>query len=195
MFLSAGILCYTNTETGVLWLLGQEGRSESWSHFGGRMESAESPKQTAIREFLEETMGIIPRLQTTEEVEQRLDTGCTLIQGNLYGQPLLRRICFVFEIEYDPSIIALFDQERIKKLDDPNTARHILEKQRLAWFGADDIQFQSYRRKLYHFDAMFKILIRWLQRRLAQIEVGRTYYIIDDEDVRNFPHDTWRKVA
>ena len=52
---AAGIVLYTLTPNGVSFLLGKETSNKKWSGFVGGSEDYETPIETALREFNEET--------------------------------------------------------------------------------------------------------------------------------------------
>ena len=52
---AAGIVLYKNIPNGVSFLLGKETSNKKWSGFVGGSEDYETPIETALREFNEET--------------------------------------------------------------------------------------------------------------------------------------------
>ncbi|GAQ91709.1 ribonuclease III [Klebsormidium nitens] len=71
MIYSAGCLPFTVKNNQIYFLLGKDRTDGRESDFGGRSEDVDKgdPKRTAIREFYEETIGMILDM---EEVEARL---------------------------------------------------------------------------------------------------------------------------
>lgn len=61
MRIAAGILPYAFVDGKVYYLLGKDTSSNTWSDFGGKCEPVDSnnPVNCAVREFNEETLGII----------------------------------------------------------------------------------------------------------------------------------------
>jgi len=80
---AAGIIPYVYYEGKVHFLLGLEKSNNKWSGFVGGAEPGEDPKQTALREFHEETANVFEnkqeyiycKLQMTDPVEVHSRTG------------------------------------------------------------------------------------------------------------------------
>ena len=81
---SAGILLYHISFDGqISFLLGKDRRGK-WSDFGGKSEESDNndTKQTASREFYEETIGTIMSLNTVRHIIEN----CPYVQGKSYLQ-------------------------------------------------------------------------------------------------------------
>jgi predicted NUDIX family NTP pyrophosphohydrolase len=67
---SAGILLYRYNNNQLEFLLGKDVKYNSWSDFGGKYDSVDNknPLYTAIREFYEETCGVIMNMYEMEKI-------------------------------------------------------------------------------------------------------------------------------
>jgi len=138
--LSAGILCYAYTETthDIFFLLGRERPaldwprgSNRWSDFGGCLIPGETEVHGAAREFVEETMAVVPfaaeemnvsRFVDVSQVERVLDdkkftfrvavdvSDRAIVTENEHSKKL--RVCYVKRIPWQPDLPERFDQVR-----------------------------------------------------------------------------------
>jgi len=108
-FIRSGIIPYSsvkleNGTTETYFLIGKshtedgwEG-SGKWTSFGGKPEGNETPKETAVREFYEETMGFF---NDKDEYLKILDDKHAVIERNMF-------YTYMLPIEYDPKICGYF---------------------------------------------------------------------------------------
>jgi 8-oxo-dGTP pyrophosphatase MutT (NUDIX family) len=111
------ILCFSiepKTKS-IYFLLGQEKYNKSWpqgsmkwSGFGGIVKQNESIERGAAREFVEETLGVIPNMDNVDTIE-------TMLINHQYWRKFIYErntgfiaTCFVKEIEWDPTIPTYF---------------------------------------------------------------------------------------
>ena len=124
---SAGIMCYAYSEQtqDIFFLLGQDkAYANRWSDFGGAMKSGESETQCASREFVEETMAVVPITQSQQQQQQYVhpdDVRFALEQRNftfrVSGTAAKdpeehQRVCYVKRIPWQPDLPEKFDHVR-----------------------------------------------------------------------------------
>lgn len=134
-------------------LLGRESagyseRSKNWDTFGGgREEIDKSPKDTAIREFDEETMGVFG---STDYIREKLHKVHVHIKNTMH-------YVYILQIPYDPIIVETYnrilskmrDCFRTKKVTKdgiematlylPTCPKGLFEKTMLSWFPIKNV--------------------------------------------------------
>jgi 8-oxo-dGTP pyrophosphatase MutT (NUDIX family) len=121
---AAGIIPYTVTENGIYFLLGLEKRG--WSGFVGSSEPGESPEQTALREFNEESALIFSNYQinlTTLPIVEKSPTG---------------KKVYLWFIDFPKEILGIESQFEINKSKLKKKEFH--EKSKLKWFNFYEIK-------------------------------------------------------
>ena len=121
---AAGIIPYTITENGIYFLLGLEKRG--WSGFVGSSEPGETPPQTALREFNEESAMIFSNYKinlTTSPIVEKSPTGKTV---------------YLWFIDFPKEIIGIESQFEINKSKLNKKEYH--EKSKLKWFNFYEIK-------------------------------------------------------
>lgn len=115
----AGILLFTVTGKGVSVLLARDtwqGPTSAWSGFEGHSKRGETDKETAAREFVEETMGVVHGMETVPKVLALLVKRKYVCRVCLDVEDADGRVTpyttFVIRIKHDPSLIRRFQQKR-----------------------------------------------------------------------------------
>jgi hypothetical protein len=127
---------------------GHDQKGNNWDTFGGGREVADkSPKDTAIREFDEETMGVFG---SVEFIRKNLLPVHVRIKDT-------KHYIYLLELDYDPVIVetynrmlkrmqGCFSKKNIKKgagevslLYIPSCAVGLFEKTMIAWYPVDNI--------------------------------------------------------
>lgn len=95
-YYAAGILPYIKIDNKTYFLLGKDKRSK-WSDFGGKSELKDNnnPKNTAIREFFEETSGCISTIYKTSHIIHNKNIIC------LKGKSYTRKDYFMYIINLE----------------------------------------------------------------------------------------------
>jgi hypothetical protein len=148
-FIGAGILLYSYNQLGELvFLLGREFRPNSksnhnkFSDFGGVRNDHESPAQTAIREFYEETLNLI-----SIDVYQ-LKHSLVSVFDNYY--------MFIVQIPYDSNLPFVYQNIANSIL----ISNNFIEKSEIKWLNVQDIIYnKQYMRSFfyYHFLTMMQM--------------------------------------
>lgn len=104
---SAGILPYAVVDETIYFLVGKDIRDNTWSDFGGKSEEEDGgdPMETAMREFYEETCGIIMDIKS---LRNRLSSPKNYTQfesRTLNGYPYYM---YMLEIPYNNSYRSIF---------------------------------------------------------------------------------------
>lgn len=156
---ASGILIYSYNNNGELvFLLGKENKSlyssdsNKYCDFGGSRYKNESILETAIREFDEESMGVIMDINTLQI--KLLDPHTFYVIINNYVQ-------YVVKIEYDETIPLFYNRIR-NKLENcmkystnyyykiPTCPNGYLEKSKMKWFTLNDLKKNiKYLRKVF----------------------------------------------
>lgn len=115
----AGILLFSETSKGVSVLLARDtwqGPTSAWSGFEGHSKRGETDKETAAREFVEETMGVVHGMETVPKVLALLVKRKYVCRVCLDVEDADGRVTpyttFVIRIKHDPSLIRRFQQKR-----------------------------------------------------------------------------------
>eukprot|EP01103_Thecamoeba_quadrilineata_P008051 TRINITY_DN1783_c1_g1_i1.p1 TRINITY_DN1783_c1_g1~~TRINITY_DN1783_c1_g1_i1.p1 ORF type:complete len:446 (-),score=126.08 TRINITY_DN1783_c1_g1_i1:172-1509(-) len=145
---AAGVLPYAKKDNKVYFLLGGEDRSSKkknkeldvWLYFGGKRECGEKdPHATALREFCEETCGVLDK----DMIAQKLQKSPPTIwhSGGKF-------VLFFVEIDYDHSLPEKF-RETLEKIDEE-------QKQQCDQFDIEWIDFLKINDCLNHRDRIVK---------------------------------------
>lgn len=123
-FVGASILCFSIEPhtCGVYFLLGKEkynplwpSSSKKWSDFGGTVHASDRcVEDTAAREFVEETMGVVPFgdvIIPENQISNALCRGEYLCQL-VIGTPPRQFAVFVKQIPWDMSVVQHFSETR-----------------------------------------------------------------------------------
>lgn len=140
---NAGILLYTHKDDETLFLLGKDARWKQWSDFGGKNDLNDvSMHDTAIREFYEESMGVI---FDTKQIKH-LIVNCNYIKTLSYRNH--DYFMFLLHIKYNDLYIRKFKTIHSLNL---NVPKKFKEKTEIKWFSLRDIIDNSYdMRSVFH---------------------------------------------
>ncbi len=129
MTFAAGIIPYTFFNGNIFFLLGLETSNKKWSGFVGSAERAETPQQTALREFHEEsTMAF---LQFNDYLINKLQTVSPIIETTRTGKKAY--LWFI----YLPSDVNLKQFHKNQLTTSEPTLR---EKKNIQWFSLSQIE-------------------------------------------------------
>jgi 8-oxo-dGTP pyrophosphatase MutT (NUDIX family) len=128
---AAGIVPYVYFEGKTYFLLGLERSNNKWSGFIGGSEPGEHPKQTALREFHEETAKIFESKQRF--LDTQLQFTDPMIQHSTTGKTV-----YIWFLEFPPKTFSMnFAQFHRNQTSLPEAYREKLE---LRWFNVHDIK-------------------------------------------------------
>ena len=140
---SAGILPYTFDLQGkCLFLLGKDNEGD-WSDFGGRCEFKDKndEKNTASREFYEETLGAV--LNITECLDKLINgKPVKIISKTLNGSPYYMFLLYVEYSNYSDSFIKTTNFMRYhysQNFTDRHSIDKIIEKSSIRWVTIDTL--------------------------------------------------------
>jgi len=132
---AAGILPYTFFNGKVYLLLGKDIRDSFWSDFGGKNELVDEnrPLQTAIREFYEETCGIIMDLKS---LKNRMGSQTPAIQSlTQNGKPYY---LYTVEIPYNSTYRAIY-RRLLGYMRHIKLFKKRIEKTDIKWVAAESL--------------------------------------------------------
>lgn len=159
----AGLLLFTRHNGEIHFVLAREAygvsRQMLWSGFEGRSRNHESDKETAAREFIEESLGVVKNLSTVNDVIKMIDEKdyyCKICLQVEDEHGVSTYTTFAKEIEYDSYLPTRFINARralrfvstlSKKIVDEseNSTEH---KKELQQFYASQIEPSKYLRDL-----------------------------------------------
>ena len=135
---SAGILPYTFDQKGsCIFLLGKD-LDGDWSDFGGRCEYIDKndEKNTASREFFEETLGAV--LSVPECIDKI--NGCTkIISKTLNGSPYYMYLMYIDYQNYSEFFNKTSNFIKYINKDDKKNLSKLIEKVAIRWVTLDTI--------------------------------------------------------
>jgi len=138
---SAGVLPYTFDSTGkCFFLLGKDNEGD-WSDFGGRCEFKDKndEKNTASREFYEETLGAV--INITECLE-KIGGGTKIISKTLNGSPYYMFLLYVEYSNYSDSFNKtsnFLKYHYSQNYSDRDSINKIIEKSSIRWVTLDTL--------------------------------------------------------
>ena len=132
---SAGILPYSFDQTGKLvFLLGKDNDGD-WSDFGGRCEFKDqnNPKNTASREFYEETLGAVLSVQECNDkmTEKKIES------NTLNGSPYHMYLVYIDLVNYSDTFNKI--SNFLKYQFDSRSLTRVIEKVNIRWFSVDTL--------------------------------------------------------
>lgn len=133
---SAGILPYTFDQYGkLLFLLGRDNDSD-WSDFGGRCEFRDNniPKNTASREFYEETLGAVLTIQ--ECMDKMIETK-KVESKTLNGSPYHMYFVYIDLANYSDTFNKTVNF--LKYQFEQRTISRLIEKVNIRWVSIDTL--------------------------------------------------------
>ena len=125
---AAGVLPYTKVAGTTYFLVGKDIRDSSWSDFGGKCEEEDTcPTDTAVREFYEETCGVVLDLRA---VRARLcPASRALLSSTQNGHPYHM---YVLEVPFLPHLRAVF-RRQLAYLKHRKLYKKNVEKTDIQW--------------------------------------------------------------
>ena len=135
---SAGILPYTFDQQGkCMFLLGKD-LDGDWSDFGGRCEYIDKndEKNTASREFYEETLGAI---LTVPECMDKINNCLKIISKTLNGSPYYMYLMYIDFQNYSDCFNKISNFIKYTHKDDKKFLSKIIEKNSIRWVTLDTI--------------------------------------------------------
>lgn len=135
MSYAAGILPYTFFNGQVYLLLGKDVRDNAWSDFGGKCEphDDDKPLMTAIREFYEETCGIV---MDPKSLKIKMNNVQSVTFSNTQNNKLY--YMYAIEIPYNSTYRGIF-RRMIMFLKHINMYNKTIEKTDIKWVNAQTI--------------------------------------------------------
>jgi hypothetical protein len=132
---AAGILPYTFYNGKVYLLLGKDVRDNFWSDFGGKSEIVDDnrPLQTAMREFYEETCGIIMDLKS---LKNRM--GSTTAPFQSVTQNGKKYFMYWVEIPYNSTYRAIY-RRLLGYMRHIKMYKKRIEKTDIKWISAENV--------------------------------------------------------
>ena len=137
--MGGGILPVAYHENDIYFLFSRESFTKKhkglWSDFGGSKENRETQYETAIRECVEESCGI---LGNKDDIRILIKNNCiTKIRDKGYSIYLVR-------VEYNKKIVKIFSEHFKKMLKDyPDLVKEkngLFEKDKLRWIKLQDLK-------------------------------------------------------
>jgi len=146
----AGILLAARDDADWYFLLGLDQHTEAWADMGGNREESEGdPLVTACREFVEESLGVIPAFESVSTCLRSLQRGGIVgIEGSFGGVRTVSRyvreksgsfIQYVVPTIYDSTVPSRFQQA----LNDPATNLEPVQKEKIKLQWIPSRTFQS----------------------------------------------------
>ena len=136
---SAGVLPYTFDQDGKCFFLLGKDNDNDWSDFGGRCEFKDrnDEKNTATREFYEETLGSV---LTISECMEKINSGSTkIISKTLNGSPYYMYLIYIEYTNYSDSFNKTANFMKYHYLHDPRSVSKVIEKTVIRWVSMDTI--------------------------------------------------------
>ena len=149
--MGGGILPMAIFDDHIYFLFGKEYNSGEWSDFGGRREKGESPKQTAIREGVEELSGFLgseTQISNTldKNIIKRIDT------------PNKTYTTFVFLTDFDRELPKYFNNNfRFMRKMQPELVKSsngLFEKSEIKWVRQDKLGSMRLRYRQFFFNGI-----------------------------------------
>lgn len=136
---SAGILPYTMCDDGQLYfLLGKDIRENTWSDFGGKCEDVDCSQATctAIREFYEETCGVVMDLKSLKHRMNSKANYTEVVSRTQNGHPYYM---FLLEIPYSRQYRSNF-RKLLYFLKYRKLYKKVAEKTDIQWVSLRSLQ-------------------------------------------------------
>jgi predicted NUDIX family NTP pyrophosphohydrolase len=132
---SAGILLYRKKNNETEFLLGKDVKYNSWSDFGGKHDYVDNkvPLQTAVREFYEETCGVVVNMY---DMLNMINTNYVKIQCLSYKKKMYHMFLVRYESDSDIENIFL---DQYNFLNQTNVCMKFKEKNEIKWFDTSSI--------------------------------------------------------
>jgi hypothetical protein len=136
---SAGVLPYTFDQDGRCFFLLGKDNDNDWSDFGGRCEFKDrnDEKNTATREFYEETLGSVLSIQ--ECMEKINNNSTKIISKTLNGSPYYMFLIYIDYSNYSDSFNKTANFMKYHFAQDTRAVNKIIEKTVIRWVSMDTI--------------------------------------------------------
>ena len=133
---SAGVLLYRVQNGETQFLLGKDVKYNSWSDFGGKCDTIDQhvPLRTAVREFYEETCGVIVNMHQMIDL---IHAKCVKIHCSSYK----KKTYYMFLVKYENNqldIVNIF-KDQYMFLNQTNICMKKKKKKEIKWFSLDFI--------------------------------------------------------
>jgi hypothetical protein len=136
---SAGVLPYTFDQHGNCFFLLGKDNDNDWSDFGGRCEFKDrnDEKNTATREFYEETLGSV---LTISECMDKINSGSRkIISKTLNGSPYYMYLIYIEYNDYSDSFNKTANFMKYHYSHDQRSVSKVIEKTVIRWVSMDTI--------------------------------------------------------
>ena len=136
---SAGVLPYTFDQNGNCYFLLGKDNDNDWSDFGGRCEFKDrnDEKNTATREFYEETLGSVMSIQ--ECLDKLNGNPVKIISKTLNGSPYYMFLVYIEHQNYMESFNKTANFMRYHYAQDSRAIYKVIEKNCIRWVSMDTI--------------------------------------------------------
>jgi len=134
---SAGILPISRNDNGeVVFLIGKDSRDNVFSDFGGKSEKVDNgdPINTAIREFYEETLGVM--CNSPYDIKFRVKNMSIMLMGETKNKNQYRM--FVLEVPFVKNINSQF-KKVMNFMKYKNIGTNLIEKSELVWVTFNEL--------------------------------------------------------
>ena len=129
MTFAAGIIPYTFFNGTIYFLLGLERSNNKWSGFVGGSETGETPQQTALREFHEETT--MSFLKLNDYIIETLKLTLPVIEKTKTGKKV-----YLWFVRFPPELNQADFHKNQLKTNEPT----LKEKSDITWFSLAQIE-------------------------------------------------------
>ena len=136
---SAGVLPYTFDQNGKCFFLLGKDNDNDWSDFGGRCEFKDhgDEKNTATREFYEETLGAV--MSVTECLDKLNGNPVKIISKTLNGSPYYMYLIYIDYQNYSESFNKTANFMKYHYSQDSRAISRVIEKTTIRWVSMDTI--------------------------------------------------------
>ena len=136
---SAGILPYTFDQNGNCYFLLGKDNDNDWSDFGGRCEYKDhnDEKNTATREFYEETLGSVMSVQ--ECLDKINANAVKIISKTLNGSPYYMYLIYIEHQNYSDAFNKTANFLKYHYAHDSKSIYKVIEKNCIRWVSMDTI--------------------------------------------------------
>lgn len=158
---AAGILPYTFYDSKVYVLLGKDVRDNFWSDFGGKNEIQDEnkPINTAMREFYEETCGIIMDIKSLKN--RMCNDPCVLQSLTQNGKSYYM---YAMEIPYNSTYRGIY-RKLLVYMKHIRMFKKRIEKTDIRWVSAENVLKESIQlRPVFKFT-----FLRWWEQNGRQL--------------------------
>jgi len=136
---SAGVLPYTFDQNGKCFFLLGKDNDNDWSDFGGRCEFKDhgDEKNTATREFYEETLGAV--ISIPDCLDKLNGNPVKIISKTLNGSPYYMYLIYIDYQNYSESFNKTANFMKYHYAQDSRAISRVIEKTTIRWVSMDTI--------------------------------------------------------